>query len=226
MSTVTRVVDSADARYRELVEAGRGLICTHDLAGTLLSVNRAAADRLGYAPEDMVGRSLAEFLAPSVRPMFGQYLDRIAHQPSDEGLMLVVSRAGEERIWTYSNVRGQDGSGRAYVLGHAQDITDLKRSDARAVEAEALRSVAQLALATAHEINNPLTVIIGSLQLLLVRGQVSEETAHSLERVIRAAEQIRDTVRNLSRITRLELSRQAPSLPEVLDLRKSSAPQA
>lgn len=226
MSPLTRVVDSADARYRELVEAGRGLICTHDLAGTLLSVNRAAADRLGYAPEDMVGRSLAEFLAPSVRPMFGQYLDRIAHQPSDEGLMLVVSRAGEERIWTYSNVRGQDGSGRAYVLGHAQDITDLKRSDARAVEAEALRSVAQLALATAHEINNPLTVIIGSLQLLLVRGQVSEETAHSLERVIRAAEQIRDTVRNLSRITRLELSRQAPSLPEVLDLRKSSAPQA
>jgi signal transduction histidine kinase len=89
-----------------------------------------------------------------------------------------------------------------------------------------LRSVAQLALATAHEINNPLTVIIGSLQLLLVRGQVSEETAHSLERVIRAAEQIRDTVRNLSRITRLELSRQSPSLPEVLDLRKSSAPQA
>lgn len=226
MSPLTRVVDSADARYRELVEAGRGLICTHDLAGTLLSVNRAAADRLGYAPEDMVGRSLAEFLAPSVRPMFGQYLDRIAHQPSDEGLMLVVSRAGEERIWTYSNVRGQDGSGRAYVLGHAQDITDLKRSDARAVEAEALRSVAQLALATAHEINNPLTVIIGSLQLLLVRGQVSEETAHSLERVIRAAEQIRDTVRNLSRITRLELARQSPSLPEVLDLRKSSAPQA
>lgn len=226
MSPLTRVVDSADARYRELVEAGRGLICTHDLAGILLSVNRAAADRLGYAPEDMVGRSLAEFLAPSVRPMFGQYLDRIAHQPSDEGLMLVVSRAGEERIWTYSNVRGQDGGGRAYVLGHAQDITDLKRSDARAVEAEALRSVAQLALATAHEINNPLTVIIGSLQLLLVRGQVSEETAHSLERVIRAAEQIRDTVRNLSRITRLELARQSPSLPEVLDLRKSSAPQA
>ena len=221
-----RVADQAEARYRELVESGRGLICTHDLAGTLLSVNRAAAARLGYLPVEMVGRSLAEFLAPSVRPTFGQYLDRIAHQAADEGLMLVVTRAGEERIWTYSNVRGQDGSGEAYVLGHAQDITDLKRSDARALEAEALRSVAQLALATAHEINNPLTVIIGSLQLLLARGQISSETAHSLERVIRAAEQIRDTVRNMSRITRLELSRQSPTLPDVLDLRKSSAPQA
>jgi len=223
---MSRIVDQAEFRYRELVESGRGLICTHDMAGTLLSVNRAAADRLGYLPVEMVGRSLADFLAPSVRPMFGQYLDRIAHQAADEGLMLVITRAGEERIWTYSNVRGQDGSGEAYVLGHAQDITDLKRSDARALEAEALRSVAQLALATAHEINNPLTVIIGSLQLLLARGQISPEPAHSLERVIRAAEQIRDTVRNMSRITRLELSRQSPTLPDVLDLRKSSAPRA
>jgi signal transduction histidine kinase len=173
----------------------------------------------------MVGKSLAEFLAPSVRPMFGQYLDRIAHQPADDGLMLVITRAGEERIWAYSNVRGQHPSGPAYVLGHAQDVTDLKRSDERAVEAEALRSVAQLALATAHEINNPLTVIIGSLQLLLARGQMSPETVHSIERVIRAAEQIRDTVRNMSRITRLELSRQSPALPDVLDLRKSSDPR-
>jgi len=224
MSTLSRVVDRTESLYRELVESGRGLICIHDLAGVLLSVNRAAAERLGYVPEEMVGKSLDEFLAPSVRPMFGQYLDRIAHQPTDEGLMLVVTRAGEERIWTYSNVRTQDG-GRAYVLGHAQDITDLKRSDARAVEAEALRSVAQLSLAAAHEINNPLTVIIGSLQLLLVRGQVSEETVQCIERVIRAAEQIRDTVRNMSRITRLELSRQSPTLPDVLDLRKSSTPQ-
>jgi hypothetical protein len=54
---------------------------------------------------------------------------------------------------------------------------------------------------------------------------MSPETVHSIERVIRAAEQIRDTVRNMSRITRLELSRQSPSLPDVLDLRKSSDPR-
>jgi hypothetical protein len=43
-----------------------------------------------------------------------------------------------------------------------------------------------------------------------------------VQRVIKSAEQIRDIVRNMSRITRLELSRQAPQLPAVLDLRKSS----
>lgn len=215
-------VELSPQRYRELVEQSRGLICTHDLAGVLLSVNRAAADRLGYPPEDLVGRSLGDLLAPAVRHLFPQYLDRIQRNPTDEGLMLVVTREGDERIWTYSNVRGREPGGAEYVLGHAHDITDIKRSDARAGEAEALRSVGQLALATAHEINNPLTVIIASLQLLQTRGQVAEEAADYVQRVIKSAEQIRDIVRNMSRITRLELSRQAPQLPPVLDLRKSS----
>ncbi len=218
-------VEPSPQRYRELVEQSRGLICTHDLAGVLLSVNRAAADRLGYAPEDLIGRNLGDLLAPTVRHLFPQYLDRIQGSASDEGLMRVVTRAGDERIWTYSNVRAREPGGAEYVLGHAHDITDIKRSDARAGEAEALRSVGQLALATAHEINNPLTVIIASLQLMTARGQVPDDAAIYVQRVIKAAEQIRDTVRNMSRITRLELSRQAPQLPDVLDLTKSSAPR-
>jgi PAS domain S-box-containing protein len=223
---VSRTVEPSFQRYRDLVEQGRGLICTHDLAGVLLSVNSAAAERLGYAPEELVGRSLRDLLAPAVRHLFPQYLDRIQRATSDEGLMVVVTRGGDERIWTYSNVRGRQPDGADYVLGHAHDITDIKRSDARAGEAEALRSVGQLALATAHEINNPLTVIIASLQLMVARGQVGEDAAAYVQRAIRAAEQIRDTVRNMSRITRLELSRQAPQLPPVLDLTKSSTPPA
>jgi PAS domain S-box-containing protein len=217
---VTRLAESSEQRYRALVESSAGLICTHDMAGLLLSVNRAAADRLGYAAGELIGRSLGDLLA-----QFPQYLDRIAHATGDQGLMLVVTRDGEERIWSYSNVRCQEPGAPAYVLGHAHDITDIKRSDARAGEAEALRSVAQLALATAHEINNPLTVIIASLQLMTSRKQVPPEAAGYVERAIRAGEQIRDIVRNMSRITRLELSRQAPQLPPVLDLRKSSDPQ-
>ncbi len=218
-------VELSPQRYRELVEQSRGLICTHDLAGVLLSVNRAAAERLGYTPDELVGRSMGDLLAPPVRHLFPEYLARIRRDATDEGLMLVVTRDGDERIWTYSNVRGREPGGPDYVLGHAHDITDIKRSDARAGEAEALRSVGQLALATAHEINNPLTVIMASLQLMMARGQVPEPAAAYVQRAIKSAEQIRDTVRNMSRITRLELSRQAPQLPAVLDLTKSSAPR-
>jgi PAS domain S-box-containing protein len=220
------MVEPSPQRYRDLVEHGRGLICTHDLTGILLSVNQAAADRLGYAPAELVGRSLGDVLAPAVRHLFPQYLDRIQRAVADDGLMLVVTRSEEERVWVYSNARVREPGGTEYVLGHAHDITDIKQSAARAREAEALRSVGQLALATAHEINNPLTVIVASLQLMVARGQVPDEAAAYVRRAIKAAEQIRDTVRNMSRITRLELSRQAPQLPPVLDLTKSSGPES
>ncbi|HWP74264.1 MAG TPA: PAS domain S-box protein, partial [Methylomirabilota bacterium] len=76
---MTRLAESSEQRYRALVESSRGLICTHDMAGILLSVNRAAADRLGYAADELVGRSLGDVLAPSVRAQFPQYLERLAH---------------------------------------------------------------------------------------------------------------------------------------------------
>ena len=101
---------AAEPPYRALVEAGAGLICTHDLSGILLSVNRAAAERLGYAAEELIGCSLRDLLAASVRDQFPQYLARIAAAPRDEGLMLVVTRTGEEPSW-------RAGSGAAVMAG-------------------------------------------------------------------------------------------------------------
>ncbi len=61
----------SEQRYRNLVENSQGLICTHDMEGTLLSVNPAVAHLGVYQPSEMVGRNLREFLMPAVRPFFG-----------------------------------------------------------------------------------------------------------------------------------------------------------
>src|SRR6516225_3181790 len=113
----------SEQRYRELVEYSLGLICTHDLTGTILSINPAAANSLGYRPEDGIGRSLREFLAPDTRHLFDDYLLRIHEQGHDAGLMRVVARDGAERVWMYRNVVSQGPGGR-YVLGHAIDVSD------------------------------------------------------------------------------------------------------
>src|SRR5215813_15300479 len=67
----------SERRYRELVESSLGLICTHDLAGKILSINPAAANLLGYQPEDGIGHNLREFLAPETQHLFDDYLRRI-----------------------------------------------------------------------------------------------------------------------------------------------------
>src|SRR5829696_5232733 len=67
----------SEGRYREVVARSFGLICTHDMEGRLLMVNPAAAERLGYSPEELVGRSMRELLAPPVRNWFDRYLEHV-----------------------------------------------------------------------------------------------------------------------------------------------------
>jgi PAS domain S-box-containing protein len=114
----------SEQRYRELVEYSLGLICTHDLSGTILSINPAAAQALGYQPRDGIGRNLRDFLSPDKRDLFDDYLRRIREQGRDEGLMSVVTRSGESRIWLYRNVLSQSPDGAVHVLGHAIDVTE------------------------------------------------------------------------------------------------------
>src|SRR5690242_15442362 len=110
--------------YRLLVEHSLGLMCIHDLDGVLLVINPAVAQSLGYSVEDGLGRNLKEFLSPSVRPMFDNYLQRIRTNPMDTGLMRLQAKDGTERIWLYRNLRYEEPGSPARVLGHALDITD------------------------------------------------------------------------------------------------------
>jgi PAS domain S-box-containing protein len=117
-------VRASEQRYRHLVEQSLGLMWMHTLDGTLLAVNPTAAQALGYEPEAGQGRNLREFLAPAVQPLFEAYLARIQHQPTDSGLMCLVTNTGEERLWLYHNVRYEDTGTAPYVIGHALDVTE------------------------------------------------------------------------------------------------------
>jgi two-component system, sensor histidine kinase and response regulator len=124
----------SEKRYRELIDFGQGLICSHDLDGKLLSVNPAAAESLGYTPAEMVGRNLLEYISPSAQPVFPRYLERIAAEPHLSGLLNLINKKGEERIWMYRNSRIAEPGTEAYVLGFAQDVTDSKRAEQAVVE--------------------------------------------------------------------------------------------
>ncbi len=122
--------------YRQLVENSQGLVCSHDLEGNLLYVSPASAWELGYAPEEGVGRNLRDFLAPSVRMFFGLYLERIREKEADRGVLRLLSRDGQERLWAYRNLLMRLPDREPYVVGHAVDITDRIHVEARLRESE------------------------------------------------------------------------------------------
>jgi len=119
----------SEARYRQLVEGSLGMVCTHDLKGTLISVNKHAAESLGYTVEEMVGQPLAMFSDPSYARGIAFYLRQMQREGESQGLMHLRHRDGEVHIIAYRNklieVPGRD----AYVLGFGVDITEKIRAE-------------------------------------------------------------------------------------------------
>lgn len=120
----------SEARYRHLVENGQGLICTHDPEGKLLFINRAAAEHLGYTPDEMIGENLARFMLADAQRFVPDYLARVRAQRADSALLPLVTKSGEERFWLYKSTCYEENGRLQYVLGHAQDVTELKRAEA------------------------------------------------------------------------------------------------
>ena len=123
---MTGGVRESQPSYRDLVEHGFGLICMHDLEGVVEWVNPAGAKRLGRDPSFFVGRRLAEFMA---RPAaVDDYLRQIREHGHDRGWLEAVDAEGRSIFMQYHNVLVQPPDRDAYVLGHAQDVTELVRT--------------------------------------------------------------------------------------------------
>ena len=121
-----RALRESEDRYRGLVEHSEDLVCTHDLNGRLLSINPAPARVLGYEVDELLKVPMRELVAPEFRAQFDQYLERISSNGSDQGLLCVLTKDGQRRIWEYRNTLRTDGVASPLVRGVAHDVTERK----------------------------------------------------------------------------------------------------
>src|SRR5437773_191449 len=115
----------------------------------------------------------------------------------------------------------------ANVKAHARTEAALARVaaiEAAVRERDALRYVASLAAAAAHEINNPLAVVVGQAELL---DETLDATGQKrTEEILQATRRIEEIVGRMKGVSRLKVTGEAPYIPEMLDLDKSSEPGA
>jgi PAS domain S-box-containing protein len=122
-------LNESEDRYRDLVEHSEDLVCTHDLSGKLLSANPAPARVLGYEVSELLQMPMRELIAPDFRDQFDLYLEKIRTKGTDQGLLCVLTRSGERRIWEYKNTLRTEGVPEPIVRGMAHDVTERKRAE-------------------------------------------------------------------------------------------------
>lgn len=158
-------------QYKSVVENAKDFIFLLDEKGTVISANTAAARALGLPAAGIKGKCLADFFAPEdARPMLTQMLDVVDSRKSSEGKSAV--RIKDRVYWLSTHfvpVIGEDGRTVERVLVMARDITERQRIEEQLFRTEKLASLGTLSAGVAHEINNPLGVILGFTEILLDR---------------------------------------------------------
>lgn len=124
----TALRESED-RYRDLVEHSHDLICTHDLTGRILSLNRTAAKMLGYDQETLLNKHIQEILFSGFQNEFDSYISELQKNGSAQGMMAVQTRTGEKRVWEYSNTLRTEGVAVPIVRGMAHDVTEQRQAE-------------------------------------------------------------------------------------------------
>lgn len=119
----------SESRYRDLVENSGDLLCTHDLQGVILSVNAAPLRILGYTREEMLNKSLREFVTEEAKKKCDEYLAQVQREGVARGILPVVTKRGEVRFWEYNNSIRKNGVSSPIVRGLAHDITEQKRTE-------------------------------------------------------------------------------------------------
>jgi PAS domain S-box-containing protein len=210
------------AGLASIVESSDDAIISKTLEGVITSWNGGAERLYGYSAAEAIGRPI-KFIIPSDRPnemlRILARLERGEHIESYETMRVRKDGTRLEVSLTVSPIRNASGK----IIGASaigRDITDEKLAEAALREATALRSVASLAVAAAHEINNPLTVVSGEVQLLA--REAGDRAGPRIASMLEALERIREVVARMSRINRLEPADPVKSLPEMLDIKKSS----
>lgn len=134
-----------ESAFSAVFENSHGFLCTHDLAGNLLTINGAGAEFLGYTNEELVKMSLFDII-PRIR--YGNltaYLEQIKQSGRGSGQMVITRKDGSERTLLFNNVLETRPGKEPYVIGNGLDITERI-----AIELEVIRTRAILSAYAEH----------------------------------------------------------------------------
>jgi PAS domain S-box-containing protein len=230
-ATASELVKTKDFLER-VIESSVDTIISADMTGKVLLFNRAAERLTGLVAADVVGGMNARDLYP---PGVASHIMRLIH---------AREHGGPGRLESYrTDLLGKDGAfvpvlvSAALILergkpvgsvGVFTDLRDRLRMEAQLSEAqEELRArekqalIAELAGAAAHELNQPLTSVLGYAELIRRRAADAAAVQSAAGIILQEAERMAEIVRKIGKITRYE-TKTYVGAAKILDLDRAS----
>ena len=128
-----RALVQSETRYRMLFEHANDIVATLELNGRIVSINPAAREILGFAPEELIGKTIYEFVPREQMAMQEAVLQsKVEGQVSTQYDLEVATKDGRRRILGINSRLVFDAAGKPILIHSiARDITERKEADVR-----------------------------------------------------------------------------------------------
>ena len=211
VSKKTIELKKSEQQYKSLVENAEDIIFTADYHGNIRSINRYGAYFFTLREESIVGRNFLELLSwPNAEVLLLMIQNVFNTKESQQATHMVQIK--DRGHWLNTHLRRLwDEQGNIYaVLGISRDVTERKEMEEHSYYTEKLAAMGTLAAGVAHEINNPLAVILGFTEILIEKVQPDSDEYDILKTIEKQGLNAKRVVENLLSFARLKEQKQEP----------------
>ncbi|PKN35989.1 MAG: hypothetical protein CVU61_00365 [Deltaproteobacteria bacterium HGW-Deltaproteobacteria-19] len=198
---VEEALRKSEELFMKLVDAIPDAIVHTDLNGKILYINEYPLEVSGYSWAEIEGQNVFSFVSPEDRDRLinNAFLMMESRQGPQEYQLLV--KDGGKIPFEINGVvlRDKDGTPFGFVFV-CRDITDRKRAEGEQYHREKLQGILEMAGTVCHEMNQPMQVIYGLSELLLMKTSENEPSYGKLSRIIEQIQRMHEITGKLMAI--------------------------
>lgn len=197
----------SEHKYRRIFEVSQDMILMTTRDGVVINMNPAGYSMLGFVEKDdsLIGKSFKDFCTSESEWLTVK--DAVVHNGFISNAEIVLKHKDERSLRSLISGSLDKGLFAAEDTIHflVKDIEQRRLIEEQIAQADKLASIGQLSAGIAHEINNPMGIILGYTQLLL-RNEVPESEKYqdlkTIEKHVRSCKSIVEGLLNFARTSK------------------------
>ncbi|RLC22380.1 MAG: hypothetical protein DRH56_08745 [Deltaproteobacteria bacterium] len=214
--------NNAAGRLNEVANAMVDLVILLDLEGNILDIKSEGAESMGFSREALVGRPLADLMAPDRKEFFRLFISDIPRSGRSETLLSITDLSGMKRQLEFRAFLVREAGKPQYIRAMALDVTKRLRFQKKRLTQEKFQGILEMAGGVAHRLNQPLMILNNLVSDVLANLEPDDRNYERIRKIHAQLGKLNDIARKIKGIKKYEAMDYVGGL-RIVDIDKASS---